>query len=125
MLNWPRSSLDIVCARKFLIPNVHRYFGSGCTSTRRPDGLSSREEFEILGSIEDISRITTCGRREFYYYGLKPEAFENAVEDAMEAFPQYEFDLETQADQEGVSILMCCTHAMKVFSESRTGSCWR
>jgi len=80
----------------------------------RPDGLSSSEEFEILDAIEKkltasiaehcdailAGRITTCGRREFYYYASKPEAFENAVDIAMTAFPEYEFDWDTQADQE-------------------------
>jgi len=78
----------------------------------RPDGLSSDEESATLYSIEDrlnpamkqacgsglSGRITTDGRREFYYYGPKPDAFQSAVKEAMSPFHGYEFDLGTQHD---------------------------
>ena len=75
------------------------------------DGLSSNEEFATLCEIEDklnaamtqscqamlAGRITTQGRREFYYYGPKPGEFQSAAE-ALRLFDGYEFDHGTQHD---------------------------
>jgi hypothetical protein len=68
----------------------------------RPDGLSSSEEAKVLFSIEDelvktvkatlVGRITTAGRREFYFYGATDKSFETAVRAAMSHFPKYRFD---------------------------------
>lgn len=70
----------------------------------RPDGLSSSEEFAILGEIEDrvtheleqcaggkfVGRITTGGIRYFYYY--VPEITDRAhIANALERFPEYQF----------------------------------
>jgi uncharacterized protein (TIGR01619 family) len=78
----------------------------------RPDGLSSTEEFSTLCAIEDelndamwrncqamlAGRITTQCRREFYYYGPRPDAFQSAVAEALRSFNTYEFDQGTQHD---------------------------
>ena len=78
----------------------------------RPDGLSSSEEFATLCAIEDklnaairqgceatlAGRITTQGRREFYYYGPNPDAFQSTVAKSMGSFDAYEFDQGTQHD---------------------------
>jgi hypothetical protein len=78
----------------------------------RPDGLSSSSEFDSLVAIEKhltesleqkfhallCGRITTDGRREFYYYGAHSDEFESAVADALGHFPGYEFDCGTQKD---------------------------
>src|SRR5262245_41543090 len=59
----------------------------------RDDGLSSSEEAPVLNQIEDaltevvkniteadlVGRITTAGRREFYFYGSQPDRFKQAV----------------------------------------------
>ncbi len=78
----------------------------------RHDGLSSSEEFATLCAIEDKlnltlmkdghtvlgGRITTDGRREFYYYASSADAFEAALKGAMNSFPDYDFDFGTQHD---------------------------
>ena len=78
----------------------------------RPDGLSSREEFDTLSALEDkltgvveqhcratmSGRITTDGRREFYFYGSNPDAFEQVVTKSMALFEGYEFDFDKQED---------------------------
>lgn len=78
----------------------------------RHDGLSSGEEFATLCAIEDKlklalmhdgqtvlgGRITTDGRREFYYYAPNAGTFEAALKSAMSSFPDYEFDFGTQHD---------------------------
>jgi Family of unknown function (DUF695) len=78
----------------------------------RHDGLSSREEFATLCAIEDKlklalmhdgqtllgGRITTDGRREFYYHAPNAGTFEAALKSAMSSFPDYEFDFGTQHD---------------------------
>jgi hypothetical protein len=78
----------------------------------RPDGLSSSSEFDSLVAIEKqltesleqkfhallCGRITTDGRREFYYYSAHSNEFESVVADAMGHFPGYEFDCGTQTD---------------------------
>lgn len=72
----------------------------------RPDGLSSSEEAPMLYKIEDeltaeisqrckgihCGRITTEGRREFYFYGETKFGFGEAVKAALAGFPQYKFD---------------------------------
>ena len=78
----------------------------------RPDGLSSNQEAPTLYEIEDAlfsslsgacqaipcGRITTDGRREFYYYGEKSEGFRDAVQEAMTSFKRYRFELGEQED---------------------------
>src|SRR5580698_8718404 len=78
----------------------------------RPDGLSSDVEFDTLIAIEKqitkgleqefrailSGRITTAGRREFYYYGAHSVGFKSAVADALGRFPDYEFDCGVQMD---------------------------
>lgn len=80
----------------------------------RPDGLSSSEEAPILNDIEDsltkagketaeaelVGRITTAGRREFYFYGPRPDEFETAVAIALKSFSDYEFDTGAKEDPE-------------------------
>jgi uncharacterized protein (TIGR01619 family) len=80
----------------------------------RPDGLSDSSEFDALVRIEEkltetlgskfnailSGRITTDGRREFYFYGLHSDAFDSAVVDALAFFPGYEFDSGFQKDPE-------------------------
>jgi hypothetical protein len=78
----------------------------------RDDGLSSSEEAPILHEIEDaltkevkettnaelVGRITTAGRREFYFYGPQPGRFAEAVASALKRFPDYEFETGTAED---------------------------
>lgn len=78
----------------------------------RIDGLSSSEEFPTLSAMEDllkkhvcgncsaslVGRITTDGRREFYFYAPKPNNFEASVRDAIKKFTSYEFEHGTQHD---------------------------
>jgi regulator of RNase E activity RraB len=72
----------------------------------RDDGLSSSEEAPILNDMEGgltkavkqateaelVGRITTAGRREFYFYGPQPDHFDEAVASALNRFPDYVFD---------------------------------
>jgi uncharacterized protein (TIGR01619 family) len=78
----------------------------------RPDGLSDGREAPTLYKIEDAlapsltrecrailsGRITTAGRREFYFYGETSDGFDNAVRDAMKGFEGYKFDLGERED---------------------------
>jgi uncharacterized protein (TIGR01619 family) len=78
----------------------------------RPDGLSDSAEAGTLYSIEDAlstqlekscgsvvaGRITTCGRREFYFYGATSDRFEAAVAQTLAAFPTYKYDLGHQLE---------------------------
>ena len=78
----------------------------------REDGLSSSEESPTLREIEDaltrsvseishaelVGRITTDGRREFYFYGPDPARFDDAVSRALESFPKYRFEFGRQED---------------------------
>jgi uncharacterized protein (TIGR01619 family) len=78
----------------------------------RPDGLSSREEFDTLNSIQDkltasieqrcrailSGRVTTDGHREFYFYASDPRPFEEAVKESMASFEGYKFDFDQQED---------------------------
>lgn len=78
----------------------------------REDGLSSSEESPVLNEIEDVltraiheevgadfvGRITTSGRREFYFYGPTIDGFDFAVSQVRTNFPIYDFDNGTKDD---------------------------
>jgi regulator of RNase E activity RraB len=78
----------------------------------RPDGLSSREEFDRLSSLEETLQaavekqcdgilsgcITTSERREFYFYGSTPEGFEETVNQSVGLSHGYKFDCDKQQD---------------------------
>jgi regulator of RNase E activity RraB len=78
----------------------------------REDGLSSAEEAPRLFQIEDaltksvegttqarlVGRITTAGRREFYFYGARTDGFQEAVVNVLKGFPDYRFDLGNKRD---------------------------
>lgn len=80
----------------------------------RTDGLSDSKEAPTLYKIEDAlsaclshacravpcGRITTEGRREFYFYGETKEGFDQAVSTGMEGFDDYRFDIGSQKDSE-------------------------
>ncbi len=77
----------------------------------REDGLSSQGEFEMLCKLEDAlkselsalkvtlaGRITTQGRREFYFYGPSEGSFRSTVQSALNQFRGYEFDVGSRLD---------------------------
>jgi len=78
----------------------------------RPDGLSDSEEAPTLYRIEDAlnaslaqefsaipcGRITTEGRREFYFYGEKKDGLEAAVKRALSEFEGYQCDVGDKFD---------------------------
>jgi hypothetical protein len=78
----------------------------------REDGLSSSGEFDTLCGIEDrltkmmantfdgefCGRITTDGRREFYYYAPHRQLLEQAVEETLSQFKDYKFDCGSKQD---------------------------
>ncbi len=78
----------------------------------RPDGLSDGKEAPTLFKIEDAltaqlsqqyrailcGRITTQGRREFYFYGETKDGFPEAVATALADFSGYKFDTGEQED---------------------------
>lgn len=76
------------------------------------DGLSSKEESNILFQIEDhlieainkkhravfTGRLTSNNRREFYFYFSDPFLHDKTIADAMVAFPGYDYDFEEKVD---------------------------
>jgi len=80
----------------------------------RHDGLSDSSEFEELVAVEEAltaklgerfdtvlsGRITTDGRREFYYYGVHSDCFDETVSATMERFPGYRHDSGHQLDKD-------------------------
>ncbi len=78
------------------------------------DGLSSDSEFDTLCKIEDqmtetmksrlgavyCGRITTDGRREFYYYAARALGLGQAAEEALAKFNGYEFECGSKPDPE-------------------------
>jgi hypothetical protein len=79
----------------------------------RRDGLSSNDEAETLFAIEDrlntlvsdgtggklVGRITTAGRREFYYYGVSEAGLLPAMRSFQSAFPNYQCVSGVELDQ--------------------------
>ena len=80
----------------------------------RADGLSDSKEAPTLYKIEDAlnecvsrtcravpcGRITTEGRREFYFYGETKDRLRQAASAAMKGFDDYKFDIGSQNDPE-------------------------
>jgi uncharacterized protein (TIGR01619 family) len=80
--------------------------------TPREDGLSDAAEADSLADIEDslvstmrdkvgaclVGRITTSGRREFYFYSPSPEAFGTFLKSTMQQFPLYDYDFGSKED---------------------------
>jgi uncharacterized protein (TIGR01619 family) len=79
----------------------------------RHDGLTSSDEGPRINEIEDrlmeelvaanngallAGKITTSGRKEFYYYAETKEGFNEQIAEAMSAFPDYTWDVGTQED---------------------------
>jgi uncharacterized protein (TIGR01619 family) len=78
----------------------------------RADGLSDSKEAPTLYKIEDAlnllvshacraipcGRITTAGRREFYFYGETRDGFRRAVREALTSFEGYKFDAGEEED---------------------------
>jgi hypothetical protein len=85
----------------------------------RPDGLSDSSEFDTLKEVEDkisefllreydailLGRITTMGRREFYYYGSRNLGFETALQGISSQLTGYKFDCGSQPDPEWTQYL--------------------
>ena len=79
----------------------------------REDGLSSDEEFDALCDFEDelegtlrkhkpsyyVGRITTQGRREFYFYVTNAMELKEAVNDLLEIHSEYSFQLGEKEDE--------------------------
>lgn len=78
------------------------------------NGFATEDEEPLLTTIEDtfidsvelttgavfVGRVTTCGRREFYFYAKSDEGFEDTIAEAMEPFEDYDFEVGTQDDEE-------------------------
>jgi uncharacterized protein (TIGR01619 family) len=79
----------------------------------REDGLSSSEEFDTLSAIEDrlqefvinkhnsiyAGRLTTDGRRDFYFYMGDITLYDKTISDSMVAYPSYTFDFGIKEDK--------------------------
>lgn len=79
----------------------------------RPDGLSSREEFDTLVAIEDtlesklccdevayIGRNTTDGCRDFYFYLSTAEKWQEKVNAVLAPFDEYEYETGIRDDKD-------------------------
>lgn len=83
------------------------------------EGFACEEEEEQLVKIEDsfidaveltsgailVGRITSAGRREFYFYAKSSEGFEDTIAEAMENFDDYEYETGEQEDSEWLQYL--------------------
>jgi len=82
------------------------------------DGLSSAGESKVLAAIEDaledtlvaphtgyVGRCTTAGARDFYYYTSAAEGWKARVDEAMQAFPAYDYDADARPDPEWTTYL--------------------
>ncbi len=55
---------------------------------------------ELTGDAILVGRITTSGRREFYFYAKSAEGFEDSIAESMQAFEEYEYETGEQEDEE-------------------------
>ena len=79
----------------------------------RQDGLSSNEEFELLGEIEDalvaainsrhnstfVGRLTSNGHRDFYFYFGDTTLYDKTISELMGSYPKYEYDFGAKEDK--------------------------
>jgi uncharacterized protein (TIGR01619 family) len=85
----------------------------------KPDGLSDDSEFDVLATIEDSlvkelgracnavesGRITSDGRREFYFYGADSINLDASISLVMKDFPQYQYHSSSQNDPQWAQYL--------------------
>lgn len=77
------------------------------------EGFASEDEDLKLNEVEDlvteslgdlshryVGRITTDGRREFYFYTDDPQRFQESVTASMQSMPEYRFETESADDEE-------------------------
>jgi regulator of RNase E activity RraB len=78
------------------------------------DGFASEEEEPLLTTIEDtfidavelttdavlVGRVTTCGRREFYFYARSSDGFDDTIAEAMEPYTSYEYETGEHEDSD-------------------------
>jgi uncharacterized protein (TIGR01619 family) len=78
----------------------------------RLDGLSSAEEFQDLGALEDamvpylmkaansifVGRNTSNGNRDFYFFAADGEQFQKAAQDVFLRFPDYKMETGSRPD---------------------------
>jgi regulator of RNase E activity RraB len=80
-------------------------------NTPRPDGLSSREEFEALIEVEKhieatlcgeevgyVGRNTSAGFRDFFFYTSDLPDWQSMVDSAMSRFQDYKYETDTRPD---------------------------
>jgi len=79
----------------------------------REDGLSSSEEFDTLKAIEDrlqefivskhnaiyAGRLTTDGRRDFYFYMGDTILYDKTISESMVAYPSYTYEFGIKEDR--------------------------
>ncbi len=96
------------------LPIQASQFFYGLHEPSSPGCLSDRSEFDVLCAIEGkltralreefdavfCGRITTAGRREFYFYAPRAETLVAVVGDTLIQFADYEFDCDRKADHE-------------------------
>lgn len=103
--------IDLGIARDVPLPD---YPVSACLyldmATPRPDGLSSNEEYDALIEVEDtiaelsdqvalyVGRVTSEGRRDFYFYVSDAGRWEADVRQLMERFPRYHYRTASRQD---------------------------
>lgn len=80
----------------------------------REDGLSSPEESDLLGDIEDaliekvtsnynsiyVGRLTSTGSRNLYFYFGDTTLYDKTISEVMDAYPKYKFDIGSKKDEE-------------------------
>ncbi len=102
----------------------------------REDGLSSAEEADVLGTIEDdldealgslaiaVGRITTVGLRELFYYSADPEPVESAIRKTLEQkHPSYKYECDVSVDASWdfyLNVLYPSAEEMQLIQNERT-----
>lgn len=106
-------------------------------NSQRADGLSSDDEFDALCNYEDdledalasyetcdyVGRITTTGRREFYFYVSNEFDLEKATDGVLTAHPEYRFQLGEKPDPSWAhysSVLFPATNGMAQIESRKT-----
>jgi uncharacterized protein (TIGR01619 family) len=101
----------------------------------KPNGLLDNTEFDALAAIEDklvqalgsanraveAGRITSNGRREFYFYGAGDINFDGSVSLVLKDFPQYRYDSGSQDDPQWTQYLNVLYSSEEDFEKIKNG----
>lgn len=109
-------TVDLGLASVAPIPNFETivWVSVKMNNPNKENGLSTSEELDVLGQIEDslveklkrkhnciyVARATTDGNRDFYFWFTDTTFYDKSISETMVQFPKYTYNFGTKVDKE-------------------------